>query len=149
MYHRSFLPDVDIDLYEGHCFYSKDLGVLANHWECVGCHQRFSYNNNYNRHVAKKWCTTCQPKLVCNSGKLKHTMNSSKKFSMGEIHSSHGKLAGGLSASLSGLVSTSIMHCVAMEGKSVWSLTKKKSWSMDTILRHQLPNQGYNLHREL
>ena len=41
------------------------------------------------------------------------------------------------SAILSGLEGTFIMHCVAMEGKGVWSLTKKKSWLMDTTLKPQ------------
>ena len=56
----------------------------------------------------------------------------------GEIHSFHGKLAGGLSASLSGLVGTFITRCVAMEERKLQQSTKKKSWLMDTILRHQL-----------
>ena len=51
-----------------------------------------------------------------------------RKFAMKEIHSSHGKLASGLSASLSLVVGTSITHCAAMEGKGEWSLTKKKPW---------------------
>ena len=56
---------------------------------------------------------------------------------MVEIHNSCGKLASGLSAIPSGLEGTSIMHCVDMVGKGVWSLTKKKSWLMDTIPRLQ------------
>ena len=30
--HRKSLPNIDISLYEGHCFYIKDLNILANHW---------------------------------------------------------------------------------------------------------------------
>ena len=56
---------------------------------------------------------------------------------MEEIHSFHGNLACGLSDSLSGSVDTFITHCVVMEKKGTWSLTKKKSWLMDTILRLQ------------
>ena len=56
---------------------------------------------------------------------------------MGEIHSSCGKLAGGLSSSPSLGVGTSIMHCATIEGKGVWLLTKKKSWPMDMTLKHQ------------
>ena len=37
IHHRSSFPNIDIGLHEGHCFYIKDLDVLANHWECVGC----------------------------------------------------------------------------------------------------------------
>ena len=57
---------------------------------------------------------------------------------MEEIHNSHGNLASGLSTSLSGSEGISSMHCVVMEVKGLWSLTKKKSWSMDMILRLQL-----------
>ena len=41
----------DIGLCKGHCFFIKDIDVLANHWECEGCHYRFSYHHHYNRHV--------------------------------------------------------------------------------------------------
>ena len=36
-------PSVNIALYQGHCFYIKDLDLLNNHWECPGCQQRFSF----------------------------------------------------------------------------------------------------------
>ena len=49
--------NVDIDLYEGHCFYIKELDVLTNHWECRECQQRFTRHNNYDRHIPEKWCT--------------------------------------------------------------------------------------------
>ena len=52
---------------------------------------------------------------------------------MGEGHNFHG----GLSASLTLVINTSIMQCVAMETKGAWSLTKKKCWSMNTTQRHQ------------
>ena len=74
---------------------------------------------------------------MCNGGKFKHVMNSSEKVFCGGTHNSHGKLASGLSTSLSLVVGTSIMHCVVMEMKSAWSLTKKKSWSIDMTLRQE------------
>ena len=57
---------------------------------------------------------------------------------MGEIHSFLGKLAGGSSTRSSLVASTVITHCAAMEEKGASSLTKMKSWLMDSILRHQL-----------
>ena len=33
-------PCVDIGLYDGHCFYIKDIELLTKHWECVGCQQK-------------------------------------------------------------------------------------------------------------
>ena len=49
---------------------------------------------------------------------------------MEEIHNSRGKVASGLSASLSLVVSTSITHCAAMGGgrgggDGEWSLTRR------------------------
>ena len=77
---RSF-PNVDIGLFEGHCFYIKNLNKLANHWECVGCKQ--SHHDNHNRDVTKKQCTGSQPKLACDGGKFKHIMSSSEKVFYG------------------------------------------------------------------
>ena len=56
---------------------------------------------------------------------------------MAEIHSFHGKLAGESNESPSLLVYTLIMHCVAMEEKDAWSLTKTKSWLTGLMPRHQ------------
>ena len=124
-HHRSYLPNIDIGLHQGQCFYIKNLNVSANHWECAGCQQRFTHHNNYERHVIERRCNGGKPKLVCNGGKFKHIMNSSEKFSMEEIQNSHGKLASGLRVSPSLVVGTSITQCVVMEGKGEWSLTKK------------------------
>ena len=62
---------------------------------------------------------------------------------MGEIHSFLGKLAGGLNASPSLLVDTFIMHCMVMEEKDAWLLTKTKFWLTGSILRHQTAYQFY------
>ena len=105
--------------------------------ECTGFQQRFIHYNNYDRHVTEKQCNGSQPKLLCDGGKFKHIMNSSEKVFYGEIYSSPGKVAGGLNASPSLVVSTYITHCVTMEEKGARSLTEKKSWSMGTMLRHQ------------
>ena len=56
---------------------------------------------------------------------------------MEEIQNSHGQLASGLRVSPSLVVGTSITQYVVMEGKGEWSLTKKKSWSVDMILRQE------------
>ena len=63
------------------------------------------------------------------------SLTAQRKYFMGEIHSFRGKDVNGLNASLSRLVGTSLTHCAAMEGNDAWSLTNKKSWSMDMILR--------------
>ena len=125
MHYRSSFLDVDIGIYEGHCFYIKDLDVLANHWECAGCQQRLTRHDNYERHVTKKWCIGCRPQLVCDGGKFKNIMNSSEKVFYGGIRSSCGKLAGGLGASLSLVASTFITYCVAMEERELLRSTKR------------------------
>ena len=76
---KSSLLNVDIGLYIGHCFYIKDLDVLTNHWKCVGCQQRFTQHQHYNRHVTENRCTGGQTKLICSGKKFKHIMNSSEK----------------------------------------------------------------------
>ena len=76
---KSSLPNVDIGLYEGHCFYIKDLDVLNNSWECIGCQQRFNQHQHYNKHVTENQCTGGQTKLICSSKKFNHIMNSSEK----------------------------------------------------------------------
>ena len=42
--HKEGLPDVNIGLYQGHCFYIKNLHLLAKSWECTGCKKRFNQN---------------------------------------------------------------------------------------------------------
>ena len=78
-HHRRYLMNADIGLYQGHCFYIKNLNGLANHWKCPGCQQRFTCHDNYNRHVTEKWCTGGQPKLVCDGGKFRQIMNNLEK----------------------------------------------------------------------
>ena len=80
---KSSLLNIDIGLYEGHCFYIKDLDVLTNHWKCSECQQRFTCHNTYERHVTERRCTGGQPKLVCDGGKFKHIMNTSEKVFYG------------------------------------------------------------------
>ena len=82
-HHGSSLSNIDIGLHEEHCFHIKSLDVLANHWECVGYQQRFTYHDNYERQVTERRCNGGQPKLVCDGGKFKHIMNSSEKVFYG------------------------------------------------------------------
>ena len=80
---RASHSNIDIGLCEGHCFFIKDINVLTNHWECEGCHYRFSYHQNYNRHVHENRCTGGQSKLLCPGEKFKRIMNSSEKVFYG------------------------------------------------------------------
>ena len=80
---KKSLSCVDIGLYEGHCFYIKDLDGLTEHWECAGCEQRFTRHNNYNRHVMENLCSGGKTKLLCKGEKFKHIMNSTEKVFYG------------------------------------------------------------------
>ena len=80
---KQSLPNIDIGLYEGHCFYIKDIESLTKHWECLGCNQRFTTHSNYNRHVTENLCTGGQTKIICDGKKVKLIMNSSDKVFYG------------------------------------------------------------------
>ena len=80
---RASRSNLDIGLYEGHCFFIKDINLLANHWECAGCQQRFTRHDNYHRHATEGRCTGGQTKLLCPGDKFKGIMNSSEKVFYG------------------------------------------------------------------
>ena len=134
---KSSLPNVDIGLYEGHCFYIKDLDVLTNHWECIECQQRFNQHQHYNRHVTENRCTGGQTKLICSSKKFKQIMNSSEKVFYGGNTQFSWKGCKWIEKQ-SELIGGHIHHALCGHGgESMSSLIKKKSWSMDTTLKPQ------------
>ena len=67
----------------GHCFFIKDIELLAKLWECVGCQQRFNKHVNYNRHVTGGTCDGGKTKLICPGRKFGRIMNSSEKVFYG------------------------------------------------------------------
>ena len=82
--HKASLPDVNIGLYKGHCFYIKDVDLLAKHWQCRGCKQRFNKNCNFHRH--EKTCTGGETRVICEGKKFEHIMNSTEKVFYGGKH---------------------------------------------------------------
>ena len=68
----------------GHCFFIKDIELLAKLWECAGCKQRFNRHDNYNRHVTGGTCGGGKTKLICPGTKIRRIMNSSEKVFYGE-----------------------------------------------------------------
>ena len=68
----------------GHCFFIKDIELLAKLWECAGCKQRFNRHDNYNRHVTGGTCGGGKTKLICPGNKFRRIMNSSEKVFYGE-----------------------------------------------------------------
>ena len=71
---------------EGHCFFIKDIVLLAKLWECAGCQQRFNKHVNYNRHVTGGTCSGGKTKLICPGGKFERIMNSSEKVFLWRKH---------------------------------------------------------------
>ena len=68
----------------GHCFFIKDIELLAKLWECAGCKQRFNRHDNYNRHVTGGTCGGGKTKLICPGTKFRRIINSSEKVFYGE-----------------------------------------------------------------
>ena len=67
----------------GHCFYIKEMDVLCKRWECKGCRQIFTRNENLIRHLKDERCTGGKTKIICSGGKFKHILNSSEKVFYG------------------------------------------------------------------
>ena len=63
---------------QGHCFFIKDIELLAKLWECAGCKQRFNRHDNYNRHVTGGTCGGGKTKLICPGTKFRRIMNSTE-----------------------------------------------------------------------
>ena len=55
--HKNDLPTINMGLLGGHCFYIKKIDVLCNQWECKGCRQIFTRNEDLTRHLKEKRCT--------------------------------------------------------------------------------------------
>ena len=79
----SIANNIDIGLYEGHCFYVKDVDILTIRLEYLECQQRFTRHDSYNRHIAKNRCMGGQPTFVCPGEKFRHIMNASEKVFYG------------------------------------------------------------------
>ena len=55
------------------------MAVLCNRWECKGCRQIFTRNENLTRHLKDERCTGGKTRIICSGGKFKHILNSSEK----------------------------------------------------------------------
>ena len=77
--HKSNLPTINMGLHGGRCFYIKKIDVLCKQWECKGCRQIFTRNENLIRHLKDEKCTGGKTKIICSGGKFKHILNSFEK----------------------------------------------------------------------
>ena len=77
-------------LLRGHCFYIKKKDVLYKRWECKGCRQIFTRNEDLTVHLMEERCTGGKTKIICSGGKFKHILNLSEKvFHGGDIKFSY------------------------------------------------------------
>ena len=76
--HKNDLPTINIGLLGGHCFYIKKMDVLCDQWECKGCRQIFTRNENLTRHLKDERCTGGKTRIICSGGKFENILNSSE-----------------------------------------------------------------------
>ena len=81
--YKNDLSTINMGLLGGHCFYIKKMDVPCNRWECKGCKQIFTRNENLIRHLKDERCTGGKTKIICSGGKFKHILNSSEKMFYG------------------------------------------------------------------
>ena len=67
----------------GHRFYIKKTDVLCRQWDCKGCNQIFTRNENFIRHLKEERCIEGSTKVICSSSKFKHILNSFEKVFYG------------------------------------------------------------------
>ena len=81
--HKNSLPAINMGLLREHCFYIKGMDALCNRWECKGCRQIFTQNENMIKHLKDERCTEGKTKIICSGGKYKHILISSEKVFCG------------------------------------------------------------------
>merc|ERR1711911_67274 len=88
--YKAKLPTMNVGLFEGHCFYIKDMKVLCQKWECSGCGQVFTDNRNLTKYLREGRCNCGKIKIIFNGDKIKPKMSMSDKvFYRGNTHFSY------------------------------------------------------------
>ena len=67
--HKECLPHANIDIYQDHFVYIKNLNLLAKCSECIGCKNRFNQNGHYCCHINAGSCTIGKTRVVYTSKK--------------------------------------------------------------------------------
>ena len=81
--YKAGLPTMNVGLFEGHCFYIKDMKVLCQKWKCSGCGQVFTDSRNLTKHLKENRCNGGKTKIICNGDKIKPKMSMSEKVFYG------------------------------------------------------------------
>ena len=77
--HKNDLFTINMRLLGGICFYIKKMDVLCKRWECKGCRQIFTRDENLIRHLKQERCAGGKTKVICSGGKFKHILKSFEK----------------------------------------------------------------------
>merc|ERR1711911_550724 len=109
--YKAKLPTMNVGLFEGHCFYIKDMKVLCQKWECSGCGQVFTESGNLTKHLREGRCNGGKTKIICNGDKIKPKMSILDKVFYGEILTFLTRGVSGLRHNLRRLGNTFIMRC--------------------------------------
>ena len=75
--YKKGLPTLNIGLLDGHCFFIKDLDVLAKRWECKGCKQVFTHSSNLTKHLQDGRCNGGKTKEVRKGKQIKRVFSAS------------------------------------------------------------------------
>ena len=62
--YKNDLPTVKVGLLGGHYFYIKKMDVLCNRWECKGCRQIFTRNEDLTVNIMEERCTGGKTKII-------------------------------------------------------------------------------------
>eukprot|EP00111_Clytia_hemisphaerica_P014186 TCONS_00041784-protein len=68
---------MNIGLLEGHCFYIKDVSILAKRYECKGCKQIFKQSNHLLKHLQKDRCNGGKTKEICKGKQFRRIFSAS------------------------------------------------------------------------
>ena len=82
--HKNDFPTINMGLLGGNSFYIKKMDVLCKRWECKGCRQIFTRDENLIRNLEEERSTGGKTKIFCSAGKFKHILNSSEKLFYGD-----------------------------------------------------------------
>ena len=74
--YKNDLPTINMGLLGGHCFYIKKMDVHCGQWECKGCRQIFTRNENLIRHLKEGKCTGGKAKIIYPRSEFRHILNS-------------------------------------------------------------------------
>ena len=65
------------------------MDVLCKQYECKGCKQIFTRNENLTRRLKEKRCTGGKTKIICSDGKIRRILNSSEMVFHGGVSFSY------------------------------------------------------------